>query len=52
MSGLRRLPSLPDTQAGSMFKEGLEHAAIRSLHADGVALGFDLPAGIVANIRE
>ena len=26
--------------------------AVRSLHADGVALGFDLPAGIVAAIRE
>jgi hypothetical protein len=52
ISGLRWPPSTPDTQAGSIFKEGLEDAAIRSLHADGVALGFDLPAGIVAEIRE
>jgi hypothetical protein len=50
--GLRWPPRLPDTQAGSIFKEGLKDAAIQSLHADGVAFGFDLPAGIVANIRE
>jgi hypothetical protein len=35
-----------------IFKRGLVNAAVRSLHADGVALGFDLPARIVAEIRE
>jgi len=39
-------------QDGSIFEQGLEGAAIRSLHADGVAFGFNLPAGVVAKIRE
>jgi hypothetical protein len=52
ISGLRWPASLPDTQPVSIFKRGLEDGAIRSLHADGVALGFDLPAGVVAKIRK
>jgi hypothetical protein len=52
ISGLRWPPSLPETQAVSIFDHGLVDAAVRSLHADSVALGFDLPAGIVAEIRE
>jgi hypothetical protein len=52
ISGLRWPPSVPVFQAESIFKEGLEEAAIRSLYADGVALGFDLSAGMVGKIRE
>jgi hypothetical protein len=52
ISGLRWPPSLPETQVIPIFEQGLVGAALRSLHADGVAPGFDLPAGIVAEIRE
>src|SRR5215472_12495785 len=52
IGGLRWPPSLPETSAVPIFERGLVDAALRSLRAEGVALGFDLPAGIVAGIRE
>jgi hypothetical protein len=45
-----RWPRRPhDTQAASIFRQALLDTAIRSLHADGFALGFDLQAEIVAS---
>jgi hypothetical protein len=52
ISRLRWPPSLPETQRAPIFEPGLVDAAVRSLNAEGVAVGFDLPAGIVAKIRE
>jgi ectoine hydroxylase-related dioxygenase (phytanoyl-CoA dioxygenase family) len=52
ISGLRWPPNPPDTQMVSIFRQEMVDTAVRSLHADGVAAGFDLPAGIVAAIRE
>jgi hypothetical protein len=49
--GLRSSPSLSETQAVPIFDRGLVDAAVRSLQADSVALGFDLPAWIVGEIR-
>jgi hypothetical protein len=52
ISGLRWPPSPPQTQAVPIFEQAPVDVAVRSLQADGVAFGFDLPAGIVAEIRE
>src|SRR6516164_5831724 len=52
IGGLRRPPNSRETQAATIFDRGVVDASVRSLHADGVALGFDLPAEIVAKIRE
>jgi hypothetical protein len=52
ISSLRRPSTAPDTQAVPMFEPGLVDAAVRSLHVDGAAPGFDLPARVVAAIRE
>jgi hypothetical protein len=52
LSGLRWPPSLPEGGGSPIFEHGLIDIAVRSLQADGVALGFDLPAGTAAKIRE
>lgn len=52
ISGLRWPPSPSDTEAVPIFERGLIDSAVRSLHADGVALGFDLPAGMTEDIHE
>lgn len=52
ISGLRRPPISPDTRSASIFGRDVVDLAVRQLHDDGVAPGFDLPAGITANIRE
>ena len=52
ISGLRRPPIPPDTRSVSIFKRDVTDAAVRLLHDDGIALGFDLPARITADIRE
>ena len=52
ISGLRWPPNSHHAQAIPVFEQGLADAAVRSLHAEGVALGFDLPTGIVEAILE
>jgi hypothetical protein len=52
IKGLFSPPIRTKSQAGSVFEPGLEEAALRSLHADGAAFGFNLPAELVAKIRE
>ena len=52
ISGLRRPPIPLDARSVSIFKKDVVDAAVRLLHDDGVAVGFDLTAGITANIRE
>jgi hypothetical protein len=52
ISGLRWPLNAPDTKPVSIFDHGLIDAAVRSLHADSVALGFDLPAPVTEKILE
>jgi hypothetical protein len=52
VNGLFRPAIHADIRAESIFELGLEHTAVQSLNADGVAFGFDLSGGIVAKIRE
>ena len=52
ISGFRWPPRPHDIHSVSIFKKDLVAPAVRLLHDDGVALGFDLTAGITAGIRE
>lgn len=51
ISGLRRPPISPATRSASIFERDAADAAVRLLDDDGVAPGFDLPAGITEDIR-